>query len=81
MKDAGTLFKWASDYDDESDRLCDEIHFPSTYDAMVVRVEARTKQEPHNDELIWIIENVDGAAVGNINTFGFNKDLVLSNMA
>ena len=73
LKDAGTLFKWDSDYDDESDRFCDEIHFPSTYDAMVARVEARSKQEPQNDEFIWVIESADGIAVGNINTFGCNK--------
>jgi RimJ/RimL family protein N-acetyltransferase len=72
-KDAGTFYKWAADYDDESDRSCDEIHFPGTYDAMVARVEARAKREPQNDEFLWIIENADGIAVGNINTFDCNK--------
>ncbi len=73
LKDAGEFYKWASDYDDESDRFCDEIHFPSTYDTMAARVEARSKREPKNDEFIWIIENTDGVAVGNINTFDCNK--------
>lgn len=72
-KDAGSFYKWASDYDDESDRFCDEIHFPSTYDVMVTRVDARSKREPNNDEFIWLIENTDGVSVGNINTFNCNK--------
>lgn len=72
-EDAGTYFKWSYDYDDESDRCCDEIHFPSTYEAMVKRVEQTADRRPDNDEFMWIIENKDGAAVGNINTFGCNK--------
>lgn len=29
-KDAGTFFKWSSDYDNESDRFCDEILYGMT---------------------------------------------------
>jgi len=71
-KDAGTFYKWAEDYDHESDRHCDEIHFPSTYDGMAARVEAMSKREPQNDQFMWIIENKEGIAVGNINTFDCN---------
>jgi RimJ/RimL family protein N-acetyltransferase len=71
--DAGTFFKWSSDYDHESDRFCDEIHFPSSYDAMVGRVENKSKREPSNDEFMWIIENKEGIAVGCINTFDCNR--------
>jgi len=28
----------STDYDDESDRFCDEIHFPSSYAIIVARV-------------------------------------------
>jgi RimJ/RimL family protein N-acetyltransferase len=73
QKDAGTFFKWSSDYDHESDRCCDEIHFPGTYDAMVARVDSMSKREPNNDEFMWIIESKEGIAVGCINTFDCNK--------
>lgn len=72
-KDAGTFFKWSSDYDNESDRFCDEIHFPRSYDSMMARVEYMCKREPSNDEFMWIIENQEGVAVGCINTFDCNK--------
>lgn len=72
-KDVGTFFKWESDYDDESDRLCDEIHFPSSYDSLMSRVEALSKRGPSNDEFMWIIENKEGVTVGGINTFDCNK--------
>jgi Acetyltransferases, including N-acetylases of ribosomal proteins len=68
-KDAGIYFKYDSDYDDEADRCCDEIHFPSSYDRMVKRVETMHAGEPSNDEYMWIIENSEHIAVGNINTF------------
>lgn len=73
QKDAGTFFKWSNDYDHESDRYCDEIHFPSNCDAMVARVDSKSKREPDNDEFMWIIENKEGIAVGCINTFDCNK--------
>lgn len=71
--DAGTYFKYGADYDDEADRCCDEIHFPSSHDGMVRRVEAMSAREPANDEYLWIIENADRIAVGNINTFGCSR--------
>jgi RimJ/RimL family protein N-acetyltransferase len=71
--DAGSFFKWSSDYDDESDRFCDEIHFPSSYASMMARVESNSKREARNDEFMWIIENQEGIAVGCINTFNCNK--------
>lgn len=73
IKDAGVCYKWSHDYDCESDRFCDEIHFPSTYDAMVARVEAASKRGPDNDEFRWVIENMEGIAVGNINTFDCSR--------
>ena len=72
-RDAGSFFKWASDYDDEADRFCDEIHFPSSYDSMMARVESLSKRGPHNDEFMWIIDNKEGISVGCINTFSCNK--------
>lgn len=71
--DADTFFKYLSDYDDESDRFCDEIHFPSAHSAMIERVEKYSKRQPYNDEFMWIIENMQGVAVGCINTFNCNK--------
>lgn len=71
--DAGIFFKYGKDYDDESDRYCDEIHFPSSQAAMMARVEANSKREPSNDEFMWIIENQEGHAVGCINTFGCSR--------
>lgn len=73
LNDAGTFFKWSSDYDNESDRFCDEIHFPISYDSMMARVEAMSKREPSNDEFMWIIENKEGSTIGCINTFDCNK--------
>ena len=73
LKDADTFFKWSSDYDDESDRFCDEIHFPRSYDSMMARVEALSKKGPSNDQFMWIIEDCEGIAVGGINTFDCNK--------
>lgn len=73
ITDADTYYKWSYDYDTESDRFCDEIHFPRSHDALIASVEARVKNEPDNDEFTWIIENNEGIAVGNINTFGCNK--------
>lgn len=72
-EDAEVFFKWSRDYDHESDRCCDEIHFPSTYDAMVARVDSKTKRMPDNDEFNWIIEIKEGIPVGCINTFDCNK--------
>ena len=71
--DAGVFFKNLSDYDDESDRFCDEIHFPSTHAAMVARVENNSRRSSDNDEFMWIIENQQGVAVGCINTFNCSK--------
>ncbi len=71
--DAGTFFKYLSDYDDESDRFCDEIHFPSSHAAMVERVENFSKSRPDNDEFMWIIENQQGITIGCINTFNCSK--------
>jgi len=73
QSDGGTFFKWSSDYDDESDRFCDEIHFPSSFEAMMERNEARVKRGASNDEFMWIIENSEGIAVGCINTFDCNR--------
>lgn len=73
LADAGTFFKWSSDYDDESDRFCDEIHFPRSYASMMASVESKSKKEPCNDEFKWIIENQEGISVGCINTFNCNK--------
>lgn len=73
LADAGTFFKWSTDYDDESDRFCDEIHFPSSNASMMARVESFSKREPYNDEFMWIIENQEGFSVGCINTFNCNK--------
>lgn len=71
--DAGTFFKYLSDYDDESDRFCDEIHFPSSQAAMIARVENNSRNVAANDEFMWIIENQQGVAVGCINTFQCNR--------
>lgn len=77
MKDAGGFYKWSHDYDCECDRFCDEIHFPSTYEAMAARVEEKAKSKPINDEFTWIIESMEDNAVGNINTFDCNKKAAL----
>lgn len=71
--DADSYYKWSYDYDTESDRFCDEIHFPRTHESMITSVEARAKRTPANDEFIWIIENYEGVAVGNINVFDCNR--------
>lgn len=72
-KDADSFFKWAKDYDTESDRLCDVIHFPGSYQKMKDHVEALSKAEPENDNFRWIIAEHKGKALGTINSFSCEK--------
>lgn len=71
--DAGDFFKWSADYDTESDRCCDVVHFPRSFGAMTAHVEALSKQEPENDGFFWIMENEQGESAGCINTFGCDR--------
>jgi len=73
QKDLGTFIKWSRDYDHESDRCCDEIHFPGNYDAALARVDSMSKREPDNDEFSWVIENKEATVVGSINTIDCNR--------
>lgn len=72
-KDADSFFKWAKDYDTESDRLCDVIHFPGSYQKTKDHVEALSKAKPENDNFRWIIADQKGKALGTINTFSCDK--------
>ncbi|MDI6740643.1 MAG: GNAT family protein [Candidatus Edwardsbacteria bacterium] len=73
MKDLGTFFKHGQDYDTESDRYCDTIHFPRSFEALKAHVESLLKQEPKDDAFRWMIENRKGQAVGGINTFDCSR--------
>ncbi len=64
--DAEIFQQWSAD--DEVARLCYEIPFPRSMARTKKHVEALTQAEPEHDSYRWIIENHEGAAVGNINT-------------
>lgn len=73
LRDIDSFFKAGFEADTDLDRYCDEIHFPQSKEKMRERIENAIKKEIENDEFWWIIEDKDGNAVGNINTFGCNK--------
>jgi len=68
LADADNYFKYGSDYDDESDRSCDMIHFPRNYEQLKKSVERWSEREPENDEFTLIITDLEDRPVGNINT-------------
>ncbi|MBU5439211.1 GNAT family N-acetyltransferase [Tissierella sp. MSJ-40] len=73
LKDIDDFFKTGFEADTDLDKFCDEIHFPQSKEKMRERLESIIKKEPENDEFWWIIEDLNGNPVGNINTFSCNK--------
>ena len=73
QKDITEFFKTSFESDTDLDRLCNEIHFPQSKEKMKERLENVIKQESKDDEFWWIIEDLNGIAIGNINTFSCNK--------
>ncbi|WMM26406.1 GNAT family protein [Tissierella sp. MB52-C2] len=73
VKDIDSFFKASFDADTDLDRFSDEVHFPQSKEKMRERLENNIKSESQNDEFWWIIEDINGNAVGNINTFECNR--------
>lgn len=73
LKDIDEFFKAGFDSDTDLDRFCDEIHFPQSKEKMKERLEKAINSDNSNDEFWWIIENMEGHPVGNINTFSCNR--------
>lgn len=73
LKDIDEFFKAGFDSDTDLDRFCDEIHFPQSKEKMKERLEKAIKSDNSNDEFWWIIENIEGHPIGNINTFSCNR--------
>ncbi|WP_352419025.1 GNAT family protein [Proteiniborus sp.] len=73
LKDIDGFFKAGFEADTDLDRLCDEIHFPQSKEKMRERLESNIKKESQDDSFRWIIEDMNGNVVGNINTFDCNR--------
>ena len=73
LRDIDEFFKAGFDSDTDLARFCDEIHFPQSKEKMKERLEKAIKNDNSNDAFWWIIENMEGHPVGNINTFSCNR--------
>lgn len=72
VDDAEDFFS-IDDFDTDLQRLCDRIHFPVSRAQVRQHVEKMAQSSPANDEFTWIIESMQGKAVGNINVFQCEK--------
>ncbi|TCZ78417.1 N-acetyltransferase [Paenibacillus albiflavus] len=57
-----------NDYDSDSARLCDVIHFPRSEDGTKAWAEHQASKGPNGDENMLAIETLDGVLVGSIST-------------
>jgi RimJ/RimL family protein N-acetyltransferase len=62
-------------FDDEVDRSVDAIHFPQSPERRKLWIEKEVEraQQPKDDAFRWIAENMEGQAVGTVDTFSCDR--------
>ena len=71
MRDMKTFASW--EQDTETAQYFDAIHFPLSAERLHGRVASLARAEGKDDGYYWIIENLDGQAVGLICTYACNR--------
>ncbi|EPY07046.1 acetyl-transferase [Paenibacillus alvei TS-15] len=62
-----------NDYDTETARLCDEVHFPRSEEGARIWTDQRAAAVPEGDQFRFAIETIAGEMVGGMNTHGVDK--------